>query len=80
MARIAGKEKSEVGPLIRFAYSMVRRKVGRVVMPMKIHAHHPPLFRAIAFMEAVQTGKGTVPSTIKSLAQVKVATLVGCPF
>ena len=40
MARILGVEESEANMFTRFAYGMVRRKVGKVIMPMKVHAQH----------------------------------------
>ena len=46
MARIAGVEANEANLLTRVAYGMVRKKVGKVVMPIKVHALHPKLFRS----------------------------------
>jgi hypothetical protein len=44
MARIGGADPSKQGLLqglfTRIIYSMVKRKVGRVVMPVKIAAQH----------------------------------------
>ena len=59
---------------------MTKRKVGRVVTPIKIVAHHPRLLRALAHMELGQDAARTVSPQLKALAQVKVATLIGCPF
>jgi hypothetical protein len=80
MARIQGVEPSEAGLFVRFAYWMTRRKLGRVILPVKITAHHPRLLRAIAAMETGQAAAQSVPATIKALAGLKAATLVGCPF
>ena len=80
MARIQGVEPGQAGLFIRFAYWMTRRKLGRVILPVKIAAHHPRLLRAIAAMETGQAAADSVPAPIKALAGLKAATLVGCPF
>jgi hypothetical protein len=59
---------------------MARRKIGRVVLPIKIAAHHPRLLRSLGEMEAGQMAATSVDATLKSLASVKVAMLIGCPF
>ena len=80
MARIAGVEREQAGLFVRFVYWMVRRKLGRVVLPIKIAAHHPRLLRSVAEMEAGQMAARSLNASLKSLAEVKVATLIGCPF
>jgi hypothetical protein len=80
MARIAGVEPERAGWFVRFVYWMVRRKLGRVVLPIKIAAHHPRLLRAVGEMESGQMAAQSVDASLKSLASVKVATLIGCPF
>jgi hypothetical protein len=54
MARIAGVEPEQAGWFVRFVYWMVRRKLGRVVLSIRIAAHHPRLLRSVAEMEAGQ--------------------------
>jgi len=80
MARIQGVESKEANLFTRFAYWMTRRKIGRVVVPMKITAHHPRLLRAMAQMEMGQQAAHSVDGKLKALAEIKAATLVGCPF
>ena len=80
MARIAGVEPEQAGWFVRFVYWMVRRKLGRVVLPIKIAAHHPRLLRSVGEMEAGQMAARSVDAGLKSLAEVKVATLIGCSF
>ena len=80
MPRIEPVEPQDAGMITRFAYRMAVKKVGKVIMPMKIHAHHPKLFRADSYMEIVQTGLKSVDPGLKSLASIKAATLIGCPF
>ena len=80
MARIPGVEPKEAGLFTRIAYFMTKRRLGRVIMPIKIKAHHPRLLRALAHMELGQEAAKAVPAQLKALAQVKVAMMVGCPF
>ena len=47
MARINGAPVQQGGPLRRFfvwiVYSLTRRKLGRIVMPVQVTAHHPTI-------------------------------------
>ncbi|MBZ5592887.1 MAG: hypothetical protein LAP39_11670 [Acidobacteriia bacterium] len=80
MARIAGIEPGQAGLFVRFVYWLTRRKVGRVVLPIKIAAHHPRLLRSVGEMEAGQMAARSVDAALKSLAELKVAMQIGCPF
>ncbi len=80
MARIEGVAGEKAGMFVRLVYFMTKRKLGRVVTPVKITAHHPRLLRAYGHMEMGQEAATTVPSQLKMLAQVKVAMQIGCPF
>jgi len=84
MARIAGADPRQQGLFhglfTRIIYSMTKRKLGRVVMPVKIAAHHPKLLWGYGQMEQSLLSSHLVDETLKNLAQLRVATLVGCPF
>ena len=84
MARISAADPSQQGLLrglfTRIVYSMAKRKVGRVVMPVKIVAQHPKLLWGYGQMEQSQLGSRLVDAALKNLAEVRVASLVGCPF
>ena len=80
MARIEGIEASNAGLFVRIVYWFTKRKLGRVVTPVKITAHHRRLLRAMGAMEMGQDAARSVELTLKLLAEVKVAMLVGCPF
>lgn len=79
MARIEGVESTN-RPFTRFAFFMSKRKLGRVITPIKIMAHHPRLLRAYAHMELGQEAAHTVDAQLKALVQVKIAMSIGCPF
>ena len=80
MARIRGVEAKDAGLFTRFAYWMTRRKVGRVIMPLKVTAHQPRLLRAVGEMEMGQLALDSVQPSLKALAGIKTAMLIGCPF
>ena len=80
MARIPGVEAQEAGIVTRILYWMTKRKVGRVILPFQITAHHPRLLFSVGGMEMGQQALRTVDTKLKALASIKTATLVGCPF
>lgn len=80
MARIRGVEANEAGLLTRFLYWMTKRKVGRVILPFKIAAHQPRLLFAVSGMEMGQQALKSFDAKLKVLAEIKAATLIGCPF
>ena len=86
MARMNGVEPHEAGWFTRLAYWLVKREVNkltgksRLLEPIKITAHHTRLLRALGQMEGGQAAAKSVPASLKSLASLQAATLVGCPF
>jgi len=80
MARIRGVEPNEASPLTRFIYWMTQRKLGRIVSPLKVSAHHSRLLVAYGQMEMGQQAAHSVDAKLKALAEIKVALLIGCPF
>jgi len=84
MARIHGAPSNQGGPLRRLfvglVYSITRRRLGRVVMPVQVTAHHARVFWGYLQMEQSQLGSKLVDPKLKALAELRVATLVGCPF
>ena len=80
MPRIPGVEARDGNLLTRFIYFMTKRKIGRVVYPLKVAAHHPRLLLAVGQMELGQEAAKSVDAPLKMLAQVKIAMMIGCPF
>ena len=86
MARMNGLEPHQAGWYTRLIYWIVRRKIAqitgssRLVEPVKITAHHSRLLKAYGQMEMGQEAATSVPVTVKALAGIKTATLIGCPF
>jgi len=84
MARINGAEPGQQGLVsglfTRIAYAMTKRKVGRVVKPVQIMAHHTRLLWGDAQMELSLGASHRVDAALKGLAELHAATLIGCPF
>jgi hypothetical protein len=84
MARIPGAPSNQGGPIRRLfvgmVYFLTRRRLGRVIMPIQVTAHHPQIFWGYLQMERSQMGAKRVDPKLKGLAELRVATLVGCPF
>lgn len=84
MARISGAAGNEGGLIrrgfVRLVYALTRRRLGRVIMPIQVTAHHPRIFWGYLQMEQSQMGSKLVDDKLKQLAELRVATLVGCPF
>ena len=84
MARIQGAPGNQGGPFRRLFVSLVyfltRRRLGRVIMPVQVNAHHGRIFWGYVQMEQSQMGSKLVDAKLKGLAELRVATLVGCPF
>jgi hypothetical protein len=84
MARIRGTEPSRQGLFsglfTRIVYGLTKRKLGRVVMPVQVTAHHPQILWGYGQMEQSLLFSHKVEETLKELASLRVATLIGCPF
>jgi len=84
MARIPGAARKQ-GSLIRrmfvaIVYSLTHRRLGHVIMPVQVTAHHPTILWGYGQMEQSQASSKLVDPKLKGLAELRVATLVGCPF
>jgi hypothetical protein len=84
MARIQGAPSNQGGPVRRLfvslVYSLTRRRLGRVIMPVQVTARHGKVFWGYLQMEQSQMSSKLVDPRLKALAELRVATLVGCPF
>jgi hypothetical protein len=76
--RIAGAPAR--GLVRRLIYFLARRRVGRVPMPVQIHAHHGQLLIGMGSFEDALRRSRRVDGRLKALAQLRAASLVGCPF
>ncbi len=86
MSRMEGVDPRNAGLFTRLVFWLAKRKLreitgtARLVEPLKITAHHPRLMIAYGQMEMGQAAARSVPESLKILAALKCATLIGCPF
>ena len=79
MARIDGiTKRGSLFAQISFFFS--KRKVGKVTTPVRIQALHTQILKGYGLMELAQDKAKKVSGAIKILAQIRVVTLIGCPF
>lgn len=78
MARIPPSDRP--GLFGRILFAVAKRMLGKTPTPMRVSAHHPGILRSTAFMEIGQQGAKSIPLALKLLCNVKIATIVGCPF
>lgn len=79
MARIEGAPE-DANPFVRAVYALTRRKVGRMVEPVSVAAHHPRLLLGMGAFEQALGSAHRVPTRVKVLAELQVSTRIGCPF
>jgi hypothetical protein len=61
-------------------YRGTKQMLGQVPDPLRIMAHSKPVMWADVMFELALSRAHAVPARLKSLASIKVATLVGCVF
>ena len=79
MARIQGVA-SGGSLLARIAFFMSRRKLGKVVRLVRVHALNPSILLGYGQMEGSQGKAKSFPPAVKALAKVRVGMRIGCPF
>ena len=80
MDRAKGISPAEAGWITKLIYRALKKRIGRVPKSKTLTACHPATLLASTWMDVVCGSAKTIPIGLKELAQLKVATLVGCPF
>ena len=80
MGRIEGIPESRASWLVRLAYRLARRRVGKVPEPVAVAAHQVWILRGMGAYELALERARLVEAKLKALAAIKAAALVGCPF
>jgi len=80
MDRVVGVEAEKAGWITKLLYRALVKRIGRVPKSKTLAAHHTPTLLATTWMDSVCGAARTVPLSLKELAQLKVAMMVGCPF
>lgn len=79
MARLEGVTRGG-GLLARVAFWLCKRKIGKVIQPVRIHALHSELLMGYGRMEQAQEKARSVDPRLKTLGGVLAAVRIGCPF
>ena len=80
MARIDGVSDEQASALTRFVFRGAKQRAGQVPDPLRIMAHSKSVMWAAGFYELASAKGERVPATLKSLAGVKAAAMIGCVF
>lgn len=80
MSRSPGVQDKDASLRTRIIFWLAKRKIGRVSSGMRIRGLDPKYLTASVRMDAFAAAPGVVPMTLKELAQLKVAMMVGCVF
>jgi 4-carboxymuconolactone decarboxylase len=88
MSRIAGVTPKQAGPLTRVILSLARRKTRqlagreteRMIEPLEMYAHAPRLLIGYGMMEEATAKLHRVDERLKTLAELKAATLTRCEY
>ena len=79
MARLPGVGEREAGWLSRWIFRGIRRRAGHLSDTWTITAHQPGLLLGWALHELAYERAHDLDRRLRTLAQLKVAALVGCP-
>lgn len=79
MARLDGVQKPGLS-MAGVVFSIVKRRLGRVVRPIRIHALSRKILAGYVAMERAHDVARSVPARTKKLAQIRTAARIGCPF
>ena len=80
MTRIEGVPRRKAGPLVKLAYRLSRRKLGRDMDPIAVYGHAPGLLVGYGMLEQATGNQHRVADRLKALAELKAAALVNCEF
>jgi hypothetical protein len=80
MTRSTGVQDNEAGLSTRFIFWLTKKRLKRVPLGTRVRAFDPKLLRHIVRMDLHTAEARLVSGKLKELTQLKVATMVGCPF
>jgi hypothetical protein len=64
----------------KLVFALSRRRFGRVLLPLRLHAHSLPRLAGMGVMMGAQKSYSQLSAQLSLLAQTRVAALVGCDF
>ena len=79
MARMRGVSSKQANWITRLIFRGIRKRVGHVADTWPIAAHQPGLLLGWALHELTYERAHAIDRRLRTLVQLKVAVLVGCP-
>ncbi len=80
MTRVNGVSDAEAGFIRRGIFKAAERRLGAVPEPLRLMAHSSGVMWASGLFELATGRARAVDPTLKDLASLKVASMVGCVF
>ena len=78
--RIEPIEEKQMSWMLKPLTWMMKRKIGKVVNPIKAWAYQPGIALTMSiFMQSIETSKVT-PPTLKRMVCLRAAQMIGCVF
>jgi hypothetical protein len=78
--RIKGIDPNQAPESLQHAFQKSIEVFGRVLTPGLVMAHRPEIFLASARLNAAVAASPAVEGSLKTLAFIRTAQMVGCPF
>ncbi|HLW69892.1 MAG TPA: hypothetical protein VKS22_04640 [Candidatus Binataceae bacterium] len=78
--RIKGVSHEDAAPTVQLIYQKSTEALGRVPIPVTAFAHCPEIAEAYSALTGALTRGLGVESRLKTLACIRTAQIVGCPF
>ena len=80
LALVAPRPTRGAGVFVRLVYWLVRRRLGRVPLPLAVMAHNRRVLASVGLFEATMAGARAADARLSELAVLKTAMEVGCRF
>ncbi|HTY54421.1 MAG TPA: hypothetical protein VMB26_04445 [Candidatus Binataceae bacterium] len=78
--RIEGVSEERATRSIRALYDKFKQMFGHVIAPYSVMAHRPAILRAAAQMGRAMALSRAIDDKLKTLACIRAAQMIGCPF
>ena len=78
--RIEGVAEEQASKGVRSVYAKFKSIFGHVIGPYLVMAHRPAILRAAAHMGKAMAQSHAADDKLKTLACIRAAQMIGCPF
>ena len=78
--RIKGIDPETAPDSLKPAFEGSIRRFGRVITPNLVMAHRPEIMLAVANLGPAIAASGVVEARLKTMASLRAAQMIGCPF